>query len=139
MAVGLDVLWDIPAGYYKWIVDENNTLINYTFPETINAAFPFISNNKKFQKMVLSGKGIMYDNINIQPDTNRIFDEYLVIQLEKNAYLYISVGLAVGDVNKAYAWTNWLEPISTPPEPAIKLTAAAGKILTLNNTILTIK
>lgn len=139
MAVGLNVLWDIPAGYYKWRVNENNILINYTFPETINAAFPFISNNKKFQKMILSGNGIMYDNINIQPDGYRILDEYLVIQLEKDAHLYISVGLAAGDANKAYAWTNWLEPISAPPKPQQKITAAASKILTLNGTILTIK
>lgn len=135
---GHKVAWELPAGYYEWIVDENNWLIN-NLPETLFMNCNFVSNNESFTSFSISGTFFQY---NSQQINNPILtnNAYLIIYLEQDTVASGVYPISSGGGDYSFLdWTNYLEPISAPPEPATKITATAGKILTLNNTILTIK
>lgn len=135
---GYKVTWELPAGYYKWIVDENNQLIN-NLPETLFMNFNFISNNESFTSLSINGSFFRYNSQHINNPT-LTNNAYLIIYLEQDTVASGVYPISSGGGDYSFLdWTNYLEPISAPPEPAAKLTAAAGKILTLNDTILTIK
>lgn len=135
---GHKVTWELPTGYYKWIVNENNWLIN-DLPETLFMNFNFISNNESFTSLSISGSFFRYNSQDINNPT-LTNNAYLIIYLEQDT---VASGFyPILDSGSDYSfldWTNWLEPISTPPEPQQKIATTASKILTLNGTILTIK
>ena len=58
---GHKVAWELPAGYYEWIVDENNWLIN-NLPETLFMNCNFVSNNESFTSFSISGTFFQYNS-----------------------------------------------------------------------------
>ena len=135
---GHKVTWKLSAGYYKWIVDENNQLIN-NLPETLFMNFNFISNNESFTSLSISGRFFRYNSQDINNPT-LTNNAYLIVYLEQDTVASGLYPILGPESDYSFLdWTNWLESISTPPESQQKITATASKILTLNGTILTIK